>query len=452
MSENKFLQNSILELDGKINNINNLLINFAELIQLSVIKQQNSEIILNNLKDSINLLMQKNTCNKKIRCFFLIHSISMWDSLSDIYRRMAQDERFEPIIFTIPSRIISSGDFTGEEAVSDAFTKMGISHYRLEMTDSFDGLTILKNMSPDIIFRQQPWDGDMMTCYAAQDLNFARLCLVPYSPWMLDMDKIAQSGINFDRTYHRLAWRLFSECPDSSETYSQNPHIDQDRVIFSGLSKIDSLLLHKDKGVWPFPEKEKRPYRVIWSTHYSAYEESFQFSVFNQICLLMLEWAQKTPDIEFVFKPHQGLRNGVIKSGFMTAEQYDKYISVWESLDNCAVSLGDYASLFDASDLMVTDGISFLAEYQFFDKPIIFFDSGSHAAFNSLGELAASCSKKVSSFPEMVEAVSYYKNGGKWEYVAEREALKETLYPSGQSPSQLIIEAIYEGFQRESNS
>jgi hypothetical protein len=67
--------------------------------------------------------------------------------------------------------------------------------------------------------------------------------------------------------------------------------------------------------------------------------------------------------------------------------ELDAFIRAWTSLDNTSLQIGgDYAQLFSASDGMLTDGISFLAEYQLFDKPLIWLDSGCNVGFNAIGE------------------------------------------------------------------
>jgi hypothetical protein len=46
---------------------------------------------------------------------------------------------------------------------------------------------------------------------------------------------------------------------------------------------------------------------------------------------------------------------------------------------------------------LLTDGISFLAEYQIMDKPLVFLDSKVHERFTELGERVAQGTYNVSS-------------------------------------------------------
>lgn len=332
---------------------------------------------------------------------------------------------------------------------------MGIPHLRLNMPNSYEGLSILKSLRPDVIFRQQPWDCDVMPAFTTRELNFARLCMVPYGVFVLQGDFIASNnGTNttpshlpqpnaYDQAYHRAAWRIFCETEMSVRLFQSFQHSDPKKFILSGCPKFDYLLRSKGHGVWPLPEPNGRSFRVIWAPHHSVYNNPLNFGVFNRIYADMLAWARNSPDIQFVFKPHPALSSGVIASGIMNAQQYEGYLRQWNALENCAIETGEYGDLFDASDMMITDSLSFLTEYPLFDKPLVFFDSGKHAAFNAIGELAVSCTRRVYSFSEMKDAVIFYKNGGAWEFESEREQLKHILQPEQVPASEIILDSIY---------
>jgi CDP-glycerol glycerophosphotransferase (TagB/SpsB family) len=43
-------------------------------------------------------------------------------------------------------------------------------------------------------------------------------------------------------------------------------------------------------------------------------------------------------------------------------------------------------SVLAAADLLITDGLSVLVEYQLLERPIVFFEREGHRAFNEIGE------------------------------------------------------------------
>ena len=66
-------------------------------------------------------------------------------------------------------------------------------------------------------------------------------------------------------------------------------------------------------------------------------------------------------------------------------KEYDEYINSWNSLDNAeAIFDGNYIDIFKQSDAMITDSVSFLAEYQFTGKPLLLLESGKQL-YNDFG-------------------------------------------------------------------
>ena len=77
--------------------------------------------------------------------------------------------------------------------------------------------------------------------------------------------------------------------------------------------------------------------------------------------------------------------NSVTAGIFKNVEEYDDYINSWNSLVNAeAVFDGNYIDIFKQSDAMITDSVSFLAEYQFTGKPLLLLESGKQL-YNDFG-------------------------------------------------------------------
>lgn len=405
---------------------------------------------INVLKQTCNIIFrQSHNGRQRFRCIFLVHSIPMWDALADVYCSMVRDDRFEPIVISINSSPLGRGVFTGEEAVSQFLQEQGIPHLRFNMGNSYEGLDILKSLGPTIIFRQQQWDGCLPPAFRTQELTFARLCLVPYGMTIVtsfgDHSGDGLTPLAFDQQYHRAAWKVFCENEISCSYYRSFNHSDPEKFVVSGYPKLDRLLQAKGKGIWPLEERNGRTFRVVWAPHYSLGENGPGFGVFNLIWKDMLDWAKKAPDIQFVLKPHPALFREVIN-----AEAVTSFRKLWLSQPNCGIEEGLYGELFDASDVLVTDGISFLTEYHLFGKPLVFFDSGHHAPFNSLGKMAEACSDRVRSFEELRAAVLEYKRGKKWGYEAERAKLLEVLLPNDEPAANYILGSIAEGLRTSS--
>lgn len=71
---------------------------------------------------------------------------------------------------------------------------------------------------------------------------------------------------------------------------------------------------------------------------------------------------------------------------------YREFMEKLDVLDNISVDDGwNYIDSFEWSDMLVTDGVSFIAEYPLTNKPIVFIENPHHMKFNSNGELARLC-------------------------------------------------------------
>ena len=127
---------------------------------------------------------------------------------------------------------------------------------------------------------------------------------------------------------------------------------------------------------------------IIYAPHHSVNYKENKSSTFELNYKKMLELAQKyNRDTYWIYKPHPLLRsNSVVAGLFDDGEEYDKYEQEWDKLDNAeVVTTGDYYSIFKGSDAMITDSVSFLAEYQFTHKPLLLLESGKEQ-YNEFGD------------------------------------------------------------------
>ena len=80
------------------------------------------------------------------------------------------------------------------------------------------------------------------------------------------------------------------------------------------------------------------------------------------------------------------LKQACIKNGlFKDEEEYDYYVSEWQSLPNARVVTEDsYIDIFKTSDGIILDSVSFLSEYLYVNKPILLLTRDSQT-FNDYG-------------------------------------------------------------------
>jgi hypothetical protein len=388
----------------------------------------------------------------RIRCIFLVHAIESWDAQIDVYEAMRRDSRFDPLVASINRRFPGDAGYGGEEQTSAALREAGIPHIRLGMEPSWPALDILRALQPDVIFRQSQWEPDVPPAFATSRLSFARICSVPYGMSIVGKFSPSDSsvgGVNeqsFDQYYHRMAWRVFCETEQTRDYFVQFGHSDPEKFVVSGYPKLTRLLRARDEEEkWPIASAGDRRFRIVWAPHYSVGTDWLGFGTFDRIHRDFLALARQRPDIEFVLKPHPALFPFAVRVGVLSQQDLDDFLTAWRALPNCAIETGTYAHLFAASDMMITDGLSFFTEYPIFEKPLVFFDSARHVPLNALGDAALAAAHHVTTFAGLQAAVEAYASGAPWRLDEQRQALLKILFPRRRDPAEIILASIADG-------
>jgi CDP-glycerol glycerophosphotransferase (TagB/SpsB family) len=88
---------------------------------------------------------------------------------------------------------------------------------------------------------------------------------------------------------------------------------------------------------------------------------------------LMLELAQAYKDrIQIAFKPHPSLITQLYQHPDWGKERADDYYARWQQMENTQLETGGYVDLFMTSDAMIHDSGSFVVEYLYANRPVMF--------------------------------------------------------------------------------
>lgn len=158
----------------------------------------------------------------------------------------------------------------------------------------------------------------------------------------------------------------------------------------------------------------------------------------------MYEFAKENTDIEIVLRPHPALTETMNNSGLISKEYLQDYYNRFNSLSNCCLDKNQgYINLFKWSDILITDGVSFLFEYIITGKPIIHTDSRCNIGFNEFGKQFESSWCKAYSFGDIVKIIETLGNGND-PLKNNRLKMKNKLFDftEGRIPSKLIVDDI----------
>ena len=396
-----------------------------------------------------------------IKVVFLGLYFEAWDALDEIYQKMAKDPRFEPIVVSMPRKLTGQLAYAQEEKAHAFFEGKEIPHIRLNSggsgSQNQDGLAILKDLAPDYVFVNYPWQRNYQPALRFDQLvEFTRLVYVPYfSLVMVDEPDDEPGGGQgdapvathlFTQRLHQLASLVFTQERDVVDAYALTER-GNSYVHFTGSPKIDNLAHEAKAGrsSWPL---EDGKFKIIWAPHHSYSPHWFNFGVFSTIYLPMLEFAKANSDIQIVLRPHPFLWSTLTDRKVLTEAQLSSWRKSWSELPNTAVDEeGSYAGLFLATDILVTDGISFLGEYPLVTgKPAIFFENPDHWKFSATGEIAAASSIRVKTFAELTEMIEKAKNNSLPSREIEIQKLVEASSPHPGESASRIIEIVYEDF------
>ena len=110
---------------------------------------------------------------------------------------------------------------------------------------------------------------------------------------------------------------------------------------------------------------------VIYAPHHSFEENSLNFATFQWNGKYILEYAEKHPEFNWVFKPHPRFKAAIIQNNIMSAKEIEEYYARWEKIGKY-YNDGLYFDLFKQAKCLITDCGSFLIEFLPTKQPVIF--------------------------------------------------------------------------------
>ena len=381
-----------------------------------------------------------------IKVVFLSFYFEAWDALADVHALMLKDPRFEVTVISIPRRFRKDEPFAGEDKVSAFFDGLGVEHVRFNFDDSNQGLSRLKELAPDYVFINYPWQRNYQSAYRVETLSeFTKVCYVPYYSLAL-VNEPGELGVTpylYTQRSNQLASLVFTQDPNTLDAYAKTSR-GNDYVHLTGTPKLDALVRKANNSniAWPLGAGENR--RMVWAPHHSFSPAWFNFGMFPQIFEQMLEFARENSNLDIVMRPHPIMFGTLRDQGVIPKEVLDAWMADWNALPNVTIDHElDIADLFATADIFVTDGISFLGEYPIATgKPAIYFDKADHWPWSPLGGLASAANIHVRNFEGFIETFNAITSDGMPDFSAEIEILRDAAQPYPGQAAEKIVEVV----------
>ena len=385
---------------------------------------------------SVELIRRKDN----IKVGFVLYDASMWSG-DELYNYFAAEERFEPTIF-LCLRIDYKNELIQKEHLHGAeqFKSRGLNVVTVREGD-------LSVPQQDLLIFLTPYFETMPAAFQLK--NLTTKTLITYIPYAFDT---AQRNLIFSHPLMIIAYRLFFPSELTFKMYKKNSSNGMSHGLYSGYPRLD--IFFNDKADFHFDWKMARPdaKKIIYAPHWSI-NDGVRYATFQWNYKFMYEFAKAHPEISWVVKPHPNLLFSAVKEKiFPSTEAFEEYMQKWNDLPNAQVYTGAYyQSLFATSDGMIHDSGSFIAEYQYVDKPMIYLTRDTQK-FNELGEeiLTASYTvdgKDLGGIATMIQRV--FIDGDDYKAAERREVFDKHLNylkANGMLASEFIYKSLSEQF------
>lgn len=384
--------------------------------------------------------------SRPIRVVFLSFYFEAWDALADIYRQMLADPRFEPIVISIPRRLTGETNYSGEQRVSEFYDSLGIEHLRFDFEDSTVGTARLRELAPDYVFLNYPWQRNYQPGYRAEVLSeFTKVCQVPYYSFAL-VNEPGDEGVApylYTQRSHQLSSLILTQDAAVVEAFA-NTSRGNKHVHLTGSPKIDSLVANS-------VAKPLDRYTLVWAPHHSYSNHWLNFGTFASMHKEMLHFAETHQDIDIVMRPHPFMFGTLAERGVVNKAELDDWLFAWNSLAHTSIETGgDFGNLFKSCDLLLTDGISFIGEYPLIaQKAGIFLENPDHWQFSPIGEIAVQANWRITNFSEFTERFDEIRANGLGDYSAAIECLRHAASPYPGEAAQRIVEVVAADFEAQ---
>lgn len=300
-----------------------------------------------------------------VKVVFFAIDVALW-RYQHLYELMSADSRFQPVIVLspCPGRKQREQDAARLRRFFDGKDIPYIDYHEGEQP--YD---VKSSVNPDIVFYPQPYEH--LLCPEHDCRNFYDR-LVCYASYYFPIGTQWAYNLHFSNR----AWRMYYSLPYQIDLAQQKAFNHGRNARMVGYANADDFLQGQHLDAWKKMGDGQPRKRLIWAPHFSIQSEQHMLpprSNFLWMADLMVDIAKKYKDqLQIAFKPHPTLLSRLYEHPEWGRERTDAYYHQWEVMENTQLETGQYIDLFMTSDAMVHDSASFVAEYHYSQKPVMF--------------------------------------------------------------------------------
>lgn len=354
-------------------------------------------------KDMANkhaVMLEKLKNKEKIKVVFLVTFESIW-KLDQVFEKMLDDPYFEPLILVCPYTVFDEQRMWEEMDRTIGYFKEKNYPMFSAYNENEKRWISLQELAPDLVFFTNPHKLTRDEYYQDAYLNY----LSCYAGYGMPVSKYSNYQEQFNQKFHNAMWNIFVQTSEMVENYKKFSMRKNNNIFLVGDCLVEKIRdAELSKPVWKV--KNDKMKKLIWAPHHtiSSNGGDFKIGTFLENFQIFREQAIKTKDsIHWAFKPHPILKSRLYEHPDWGVEKTDEYYSFWELSENTQYENGEYVDLFKDSDGLILDCSSFLGEYIFTLKPILYLRN--EYTDSSMSDFGAQClqSSYILNYPFNVE-------------------------------------------------
>ena len=425
-------------------------------------KEFPDHVLLRMYRRKLPKLVAQMRSKDRIRVLFVLHCLDKWKT-EGLYRLMLQHERFEPILgLAMPLQDYPSEAVRKFAKLKDYVVAKGYDYQELCQKDDLVGI------APDIIFYIEPYNGVVNRGLEYRNATGALFCFSTYGIHTVDF------GWAYSTIFYKFLWQDYYESELAARHVLKGCPSRKGSIAYTGTPFADQLLKPAESNPWK-PLSNSRPpltppqgggqsrpdgitpphvgrsggvgkRRIIYAPHYSIVDphdkDALYIGTFLENGEFILSLAEKYADkTQWAFKPHPCLFRDLSK--VWGEKRAADYYRRWSELENAQFEEGQYLDLFKHSDAMIHDCSSFICEYLYMQKPVLYLDNGNSFPQNHLGKggleqhYHASTHEQIEQFVKNLIAGNDPMKDSRAAFVRQN-----LLPPNGKTAAENIIDAI----------
>lgn len=347
-------------------------------------RKTDKEIIA--IRKSHKIILEGLRNKKSLKVIFLVLHSSVW-KYEELYNLFKKDKKFSPQVIIIPVVKSKEIDWENYYRTLNYFIRSDYNCVGTYNEIDKTWMNVKKISNPDIVFFTNPHKltfdkyyidefKDKLTCYSSY--AFVVIHLI---------------ALHYNQKIHKVLWNYFLETNTHHQylkSFNKNINLPSNGFV-TGFPGLDIIFneKYKSKIVWK-NYLECKTYKLIWAPHHSisGQDSGLNYSSFITYHQYFIELLEIKKNLQLAFKPHPLLKDKLYKDKEWGKKRTDEYYNNWNTLVNGQLEEGEYIDLFLESDAMILDSASFIVEYLYFNKPIIFTvkDEFIKERFNSFGK------------------------------------------------------------------